>query len=80
MRPGQEIDVTGLPLHTWRSLSGPEIQPCAECLMTDRLANALMDAGPMVLATIKHGDTARLVRFHSLASPLRALQGPWVRT
>ena len=79
MRPGQQIDVTGLPLHTWRSTSGPEIQPCAECLMTDRLANALMDAGPMVLATIKHGDTARLVRFHSLAAPLRALQGPWSR-
>jgi type VI secretion system protein ImpC len=79
MRPGQQMDLTGLPLHTWRSSSGPEIQPCAECLMTDRLAGALMDAGPMVLATIKHGDTARLVRFHSLAAPLRALQGPWSR-
>jgi hypothetical protein len=47
--------------------------------MSDRLGDALMTAGPMVLATIKHGDTARLIRLQSLASPLRALQGPWSR-
>ncbi len=79
MRPGQQLDVPGLPIHTWRAGGETELKPCAECLMTDRLAEALLEAGPMVLATIRHGDTARLVRFQSLASPPRALQGPWSR-
>lgn len=77
MQPGILLDVPGLPLHTWSTVAGPEIKPCAECLMSDRAADALMGAGPMVLASVKHGDTARLVRFQSLASPPRALQGPW---
>lgn len=79
LRPGSHLDITNLPLHTWRGESGPEIKPCAETLMSDRLAGMLMEAGIMVLATIRHGDTARLVRFQSAASPLRALQGPWTR-
>lgn len=79
MRPGSQEDVTGLPIYTWKGPDGPEIVPCAESLMSDRLADAIMEAGPMVLATIRHGDRARLVRFQSIASPLRALQGPWTR-
>ena len=79
LQPGRTTDVSRLPVHTWRSNGEFEIQPCAECLMSDRLGDALMTAGPMVLATIKHGDTARLIRLQSLASPLRALQGPWSR-
>lgn len=79
MRPGSHLDVARLPVHTFRGPDGPEIVPCAECLMTDRLAETILEAGPMVLATIRHGDTARLVRFQSVAAPPRALQGPWNR-
>lgn len=79
MRPGAHHDVTNLPVHNWSGPHGPDLVPCAECTMSDRLAEALLDAGPMVLATVKHGETARLVRFQSLAAPPRALQGPWSR-
>jgi type VI secretion system protein ImpC len=79
MRPGIRLEIDGLPLHTYRAEGSSELKPCAESIMSDRIAGELMDAGLMALATIKHGDTVRLVRFQSIASPLTALQGPWSR-
>lgn len=79
MRPGIHRDIAGLPLHSYSDAGGPALKPCAECTMSDELAEALMEAGFMVLASVKHGDTARLVRFQSVATPLKALRGPWSR-
>jgi type VI secretion system protein ImpC len=79
MRPGMRLDLDRLPLHTYTHDGETTLLPCAESLMTDRLAGQLLDCGLMPLASIRHGDTARLVRFQSIASPLTALRGPWDR-
>lgn len=79
MRPGEHVEVSGLPLHTWRGPDGPELTPCTERRITDDLVESMLDAGPMVLTATGYGDTARLVRFQSIASPARPLQGPWSR-
>ncbi|MDT8273775.1 MAG: hypothetical protein RRA35_11360, partial [Desulfomonilia bacterium] len=55
-----------------------QVKPCAEILLTDEAADIIMDAGIMPLATLKNTDTARLVRFQSLAEPLSGLAGRWV--
>ena len=45
MRPGMHRDIAGLPLHSFRGPGGPELKPCAECTMSDALADALMEVG-----------------------------------
>ncbi|MEJ2204148.1 MAG: type VI secretion system contractile sheath large subunit [Gemmatimonadota bacterium] len=79
MRPGQRLAVSDLPLHTWRTPDGAELQPCVETLISDQVAESVLDAGPMALVPIRHGDVARLLRFQSIASPPQALDGPWSR-
>lgn len=51
--------------------------PTAEVTMTERGAARLMDAGLMVLASLKDQDRFRLVRLQSIAHPLGALAGRW---
>jgi len=77
MKPGDEHDVDGLPLHVYELHGSPALKPCAEVLLNDRAVDAILDAGIMPLATLKDTDTARLVRFQSLASPLAPLAGRW---
>lgn len=79
MRPGMRLDLDRLPLFTYTRAGESTLLPCAESLMTDRLAGQLLDCGLMPFASIRHGDTARLVRFQSIASPLTALRGGWDR-
>lgn len=77
LRPGSVSRIDGLPVHT-----DPlrEATPQAEIWMTDRLASAMLDQGVMPLASIKHSDSAQIVRFQSIAGQpgeARALAGPW---
>jgi type VI secretion system protein ImpC len=77
MRPGRHLDISGLPLHLYRS--GPETlaKPCAEVLFTERAAARVMERGVMPLASMKDSDAVRLVRFQSVADPPSALRGAW---
>lgn len=77
LRPGEESEVTDLPLHTYEEDGTMTMTPCAETLMTDRAATGLMEAGLMPLASLKDRDAVRVVRFQSIAEPLAALAGPW---
>jgi type VI secretion system protein ImpC len=79
MRPGQHQEVSGLPMYSWQGPGGPELTPCTEGRIVDELVEPILDAGPMVLAAVGQGDTVRLARFQSIASPARPLQGPWSR-
>lgn len=77
LRPGSVSRIEGLPVHT-DPLREPT--PQAEIWMTDRLASAMLDEGVMPLASIKHSDSAQIVRFQSIAGrtgEARALAGPW---
>ena len=77
MKPGTVRDVDNLPLHAYTLHGESVLKPCAEILMTDKGADAILDAGIMPLATLKDTDTARLVRFQSLSEPPLGLAGRW---
>jgi type VI secretion system protein ImpC len=73
MRPGAHQDLDGLPLH----VAGGQAKPCAETLMSERMAARLLEAGLMPLASMKDRDAVRLVRFQSVADPPAGLAGRW---
>jgi type VI secretion system protein ImpC len=77
MRPGSVLEVDSLPLHVYQEQGSSMLKPCAEIALSETAADAIMDAGIMPLATIRDTDTARLVRFQSLAQPSTALAGRW---
>jgi type VI secretion system protein ImpC len=77
MRPGLVQDIEGLPLHVYRQNGEAQVKPCAEVLLSESSAEVLLDRGFMPLATMKGTDRVRLVRFQSVAKPLKAIAGPW---
>jgi len=77
MRPGMHQDVEGLPLHVYRDGGTGRAKPCAETLMSERMAARLLEAGLMPLASLKDRDSARLLRFQSVADPPSGLAGRW---
>jgi len=76
-RPGANLQVEGLPMHTFEEDGSFETKPCAEVLLSERAADAIMSKGVMPLLSLKGADTIRLARFQSVAEPASALNGPW---
>ncbi len=77
MTPGMVNDIEGLPLHSMEVDGESRLTPCAEILLTDKAVEAILDKGVMPLATIRGTDSARLVRFQSLALPPSGIKGRW---
>jgi type VI secretion system protein ImpC len=77
MRAGMHQDIGGLPYHIERVDGEAVPLPCAEMLMSERAASRMMELGFMPLASMKDSDAVRLVRFQSVAEPVRALAGRW---
>jgi type VI secretion system protein ImpC len=77
MRPGSVGEIGGLPLHVFEDGGEKKSKPCAEVLMTEQGAEALLDHGIMPLASLRDRDVVRLVRFQSIADPLAPLAGRW---
>jgi type VI secretion system protein ImpC len=77
MRPGTALDVGGLPVHSYSENGELQVKPCAEVWLTVDAIEAILEQGLMPFASVKGGDAARLVRFQSLADPLRPLAGRW---
>jgi type VI secretion system protein ImpC len=77
MRPGVIREIENLPLHLYKEDGQMTAKPCAEVLLTERDADYIMENGFMPLATLKSTDSVLLVRFQSVADPLRALGGRW---
>ncbi len=77
MRPGTVQEIEGLPIHTWKSGGESKVTPCAEVVLTERAAEAILDKGIMPLLSFKGRDTVRLARFQSIADPVRPLAGRW---
>jgi type VI secretion system protein ImpC len=75
--PGEVQDVGGLPLHVTDSGGASTTKPCAEVLLTERAAEAILNQGVMPLLSMKGRDSVRLARFQSIAQPLAALAGRW---
>lgn len=77
LRPGAVGAIDGLPLHAYERDGESELKPCAEALLTEDAAERIMEQGIMPLVSLKGRDAIRLVRFQSVAQPLRALAGRW---
>jgi type VI secretion system protein ImpC len=77
MRAGAIRQLADLPLHTYKQDGETNIQPCAEVLMREQQAEALLDNGIMPLASLKDRDAILLVRVQSIADPLAPLAGRW---
>jgi type VI secretion system protein ImpC len=77
MRTGTVASIDGLPLHVYQRDGEQALQPCAEALLTEDAAERILDRGLMPLVSLKGQDVVRLVRFQSIAQPLRALAGRW---
>jgi len=77
MRPGMISEIDRLPLHVYERDGEQELKPCAEALLTEDAAEQILENGLMPLASLKGRDAVRLVRFQSIAAPLRALAGRW---
>jgi type VI secretion system protein ImpC len=73
--PAEVRELDGLPLHVHESGGERRALPCAEVVLTERAAEAIMDRGIMPLLCYKGRDSVRLPRFQSIAEPPRSLAG-----
>jgi type VI secretion system protein ImpC len=70
-------ELTGLPMHVYKSNSEMHVTPCAETFLTERGMQILIDKGLMPLLSIKGRDAVRIARFQSIAKPNTPLAGRW---
>jgi type VI secretion system protein ImpC len=77
LRPGEIHEIRGLPAHIYRADGESHLKPCAEALLTEHAAEAILDHGLMPFLSMKGSDSIRLVRFQSLATPPAVLSGRW---
>ncbi len=76
-RPGIIQEISGLPLHVYKQDGESRLKPCAEALLTQRAAEAILDHGLMPLLSFVNQDNVRLARFQSIADPAKPLRGRW---
>jgi len=79
LHPGVIAELDGLPLHVYEQDGEAVLKPCAEALLTENAAEHILERGLMPLVSLKGQDRVRLMRFQSIAEPLRALAGRWNR-
>jgi len=74
---GIVLDVENLPAYTYKCFGPTKLHPCAQILMTDATAARLTQEGLMSFRSYKDQNKIRLTRWQSIASPAKALLGPW---
>jgi type VI secretion system protein ImpC len=79
MKPGSVSEIDRLPLHVYEKNGESKSKPCAEVLLAEEAAERILDEGLIPLVSLKDRDSARVMRFQSIAEPLRGLAGPWDR-
>jgi type VI secretion system protein ImpC len=78
LRPGDRLDLGDLPAHSYTDEDGEaRLTPCAEVLLSQRAAGAVLARGVMPLMSHRNLNAVRLLRLQSLADPPAALAGPW---
>ena len=77
LSPGEINQISGLPAHIYRDDGESHLKPCAEALLSEHAAEAILERGLMPLVSLKGSDSIRLVRFQSLATPPAELSGRW---
>jgi len=77
MSPDNRTDIGGLPVFSYKEDGENKMLPCAELLLPERSAEAILALGIMPIVSFRNRDMARLLRFQSIAEPVTALDGPW---
>ncbi len=77
VRPGEIIEVGGLPIHISSKDGVACVVPCAEVLLSERAAEIILDGGLMPMLSLRDQDVVRLGRFQSISHPLAPLAGRW---
>jgi type VI secretion system protein ImpC len=77
MEPGDLLDIEDLPAFTFMDDEEKHLMPCAETLLSERTGEAIIDRGLMPLLSYRNRNAVRVLRFQSIASPAKALAGPW---
>ena len=77
LEPGDELEVEDLPAHTYDDDGEKRLQAGAEATLSERAAQAILDAGLIPLLSRKDRNALRVMRFQSIAAPAQALEGPW---
>ena len=77
LQPGDRLDLADLPAHSYTEDGESRLKPCAEGLLSQRAAEAVLAHGIMPLLSHRNANAVRLMRFQSLAAPPTALAGPW---
>ncbi|MFB0556065.1 MAG: type VI secretion system contractile sheath domain-containing protein [Phycisphaerae bacterium] len=70
-------ELTGLPMHVYKSNGETHVTPCAETFLTERAMEILIGKGLVPLLSIKGRDAVRVARFQSIAEPSAPLAGRW---
>ena len=71
----KELD--GFPVHIYEDNGETKTQPSVEVLLTSNEYERLLDFGVIPLFSYINSDIIRVLRFQSIASPLKPLRGKW---
>lgn len=77
LEPGDVLDIDSLPAHSYERDGEIVLQPCAEAFISERSAQTLLEHGLIPLMSYRDRERVRVARILSLATPARALTGPW---
>lgn len=72
---GAALDIEDLPSHVYTADGERQQQPGAELLISEEAGQALLERGLMPLLSWRQRNAARLLRWQSVASPARPLEG-----
>jgi type VI secretion system protein ImpC len=75
MRAGDALDIADLPAFVYKKDGETVMKPCAEVLMTESQAEALMERGLIPLLSMKDSDRVHVAGFRSITG--QSLPGRW---
>jgi type VI secretion system protein ImpC len=75
LAPARGAHLGGLPLHITRHAGEVRTKPCAEIVMTENDAMALLEAGFIPMLSFRDQDVVRVRRIQSIAGPAVPLRG-----
>jgi type VI secretion system protein ImpC len=70
-------NIERLPMHVYDVDGEAVCQQSCEAVLSEHACDLLMGHGLMPIVSFKNSDTARLLRFQSIADPVTSLRGKW---
>lgn len=77
MEPGDEREIGGMPACTFEKNGERQLQTCAEHLLSDASASAMLAAGLIPVLSHRQRNAVSVMQFQSVAEPPQTLAGPW---